>query len=241
MNTLFLYRILFPNGKVYFGISTKPKNRFRQHKQDARNGSDCPLHRALRKYGVESIKLQVLVQGSKEYIQNLEVTAIRYFQTFDIVYGYNVHPGGTLGTMLNPMVAAKVSAALKGRPLTKATRVKLSAAHSGKALSAEHKMNIGDSLRGYRHSQDARERMSIAQRGLKKSSGWWSTSEGREKQRQNNHGNRSPRSLETRQKIREARAKQVVIAKMLAALAEGREKLNLRRIQGEDESLLGST
>lgn len=81
-------------------------------------------------------------------------------------------------------------------------------------------------FRGGRHTDEAKEKMRVAQkgrpktpehikaaaeaqRGKKRSSGWWSTEEGRAKQRQNNRGNSGKRhSPEALAKIRSARALQ---------------------------------
>lgn len=42
------------NGKGYVGkTQVTVAERFRNHKYDAKRGSICPLHRAMRKYGVE--------------------------------------------------------------------------------------------------------------------------------------------------------------------------------------------
>lgn len=201
---LSLYRIFFPNGKSYFGITSNPKNRLRQHKQNARNGVDFPLYRALRKYGTEAVRFEVLVRGSPKYIQELEISAIRHFRTDKEDGGYNLHPGGTLSPMENPAVIAKVSAALKGRSPSEVAVTNSLAARLGKKHTPEHKEKIGAALRGRAPSTEARMNMSLAQRGLKKSRGWWSTPEGREKHKQNNHGNRKPRSAELKQKLREA-------------------------------------
>ena len=42
------------NFKVYIGITKqKVSARLGQHKSDSKRGSQCPIHRAIRKYGLE--------------------------------------------------------------------------------------------------------------------------------------------------------------------------------------------
>lgn len=91
-----LYRLLFPSGKQYIGITSQhPRTRFNRHILDARRGKDWPVSRAIRKYGRDAIRLEVLVIADMGYLKELERRAIEQFGTLAPV-GYNVSPGGDL-------------------------------------------------------------------------------------------------------------------------------------------------
>lgn len=94
-----LYQLTFPNGKKYIGISTDAKRRFIAHKCGAAAGKSGPLRNAIRKYGADSVSLQVLAIGHDDYIAEMEIKAIEAFNTRDIKFGYNVAVGGDLGAM----------------------------------------------------------------------------------------------------------------------------------------------
>jgi hypothetical protein len=82
--------------------------------------------------------------------------------------------------------------ARKGKLHPPGSNEKRSAALKGKPKSPEHAIAAG-----------------IAQRGGKKSSGWWSTEEGRAKQRANNRGHSGHKhSEETKARLREAALRQ---------------------------------
>lgn len=83
----------------------------------------------------------------------------------------------------------------KGTKQSDETRAAISAALKGKPKSEQHIANAAN-----------------ARRGLKVQTGWWTTEEGRAKQRANNRGHTGFRhSEETKQKIRQARATQTVV------------------------------
>lgn len=127
-----LYQMVFPNGKRYIGISSDVPRRIRAHAGDARRGSDLPVHRAIRKYEMENVVVDVLVRGPKDYIATLEVEAIKSYRTRDGSNGYNVAHGGQISPMLaliglkhSKETRAKMSAARKGRRWEKSARAKI--------------------------------------------------------------------------------------------------------------------
>lgn len=79
---MFLYRITNKlDNKQYIGISARPKARYSDH---TRNKSI--IGNAIRKYGKENFDMQVLVEGTDQYIADLESPAILAFQS--------LHPNG---------------------------------------------------------------------------------------------------------------------------------------------------
>lgn len=69
------------NGKQYIGISYRPKYRYTDHAR-----AKTLIGNAFRKYGKENFSMQLLVEGSDEYISNLETPLIIAFNT--------LHPNG---------------------------------------------------------------------------------------------------------------------------------------------------
>jgi hypothetical protein len=79
----------------------------------------------------------------------------------------------------------------------------------GKRLSSEWCAAISASLKGKPKSAKHAAAAAAAQRGGTKASGWWSTEEGRAKQKANNHGRgNNPHSKETIETIRRASIRQ---------------------------------
>ena len=89
------YKLTSPNGKSYHGITILSVNRrMTGHRTAARNGSTYPLHAAIRKYGFDAFKLEVLSE-SKDLaeLHRLEVEAIARDNTV-APNGYNLTAGG---------------------------------------------------------------------------------------------------------------------------------------------------
>ncbi|CAN5950587.1 unnamed protein product [Sphagnum jensenii] len=84
----------------------KEKNkRWNEHKRDARNGhTNMPIHRAMRKYGIENFKYEVLAsfENEKEAL-NAEIFLIAHMRkTGDVLYNITDGGEGTSGTAAIP-------------------------------------------------------------------------------------------------------------------------------------------
>ena len=127
-----VYKHTTPSGKVYIGITSRPHNtRWKKGK-----GYMTQLFgRAVRKYGWENIKHEVLKQGlSKEEAKYWERRYIAQYKSNNPKYGYNQTPGGDLRNPLSEEARMKISFSnygrKHGRP-SKATRRKISKALIG--------------------------------------------------------------------------------------------------------------
>lgn len=175
-----LYRIAFPSGKAYVGITASTAAaRFSEHCYNASTGrADRAVNRALRKYGKESTKLETLVVADWDYLVELERKAIAAFGTFGRG-GYNMTAGGegALGYKHTPESLTKMGATHKGNQyrlgavLTPETREKISAGNKGKVMSPEVRAKIGAASKGnthasgYKQSDELKARRSVNMRG----------------------------------------------------------------------------
>lgn len=141
----YVYELNFPNGKKYTGISIHPARRFREHIAEALRGSELPVHRAIRKYGSDSIRQTVLLKADRQYCQRIEVLLI------EICKGYNSSTGGEESPML-------------GLTHTASTKKRMSDAHKGIRQSHEWVQKRTSTQIGKRRSDESRKRMSDGQK-----------------------------------------------------------------------------
>lgn len=104
-NKLVIYKITnLINNKVYIGQTINYKERLRHHKQTAFRESDKnrdkPLYRAIRKYGLENFKFEIIDDTAKTQ-EELNQKEIYYIELYDCIIdtgkGYNLETGGGNG------------------------------------------------------------------------------------------------------------------------------------------------
>ena len=94
MNSCFLYKITnLVNGKLYIGITSRPETRRKEHLYSKHGNKVSIIKQAVLKYGPENFKFEVLCEGTREYIVDLEMKAIEAYGT--IQNGYNIRAGGS--------------------------------------------------------------------------------------------------------------------------------------------------
>lgn len=98
-----IYKYTSPSNKCYVGQTVNEKNRKRQHRQSAYNENDKAynhkFHVAIRKYGWDSFKYEVLltiIEDSEEALTDrLNEEEAYYIKLYDsFKNGYNMTPGG---------------------------------------------------------------------------------------------------------------------------------------------------
>lgn len=161
-----LYKIDFPNGKSYVGITSgTAASRFKEHLKAAfKKNMPQSLSRALRKYGADAPTVKTLaICNDWPSLQLMEQNAIRVFGTFGHG-GYNQTLGGEgfLGVVKTPATIAKISAAKKGVPQTKEAIAARSASMKGRTVSAETRRKISVANTGRKLSAETRARISQA-------------------------------------------------------------------------------
>lgn len=147
-----VYKHTTPKNKVYIGITSTPVYK----RWDNGNGySGQYFFRAIKKYGWENIKHEILFSGlSKEEAELKEIELIKLYKSNDRNFGYNVANGGSCSETLSEESKKKISDSLKkyfelngshnkGKYLTEEHKEKLRIAHTGKTLSEEQKRKMG--------------------------------------------------------------------------------------------------
>jgi len=101
-----IYKLTFPNKKVYIGQTVqKFCNRMSQHKRNAYKAckdSNLLLYNAIRKYGWENIKKEIILQTMD--LKNLTALEIEYQQKYKScsrVRGYNIYVGRKIPEYVN--------------------------------------------------------------------------------------------------------------------------------------------
>lgn len=119
------------NGKIYIGKTYRLNKRMCEHKYRKDN---TYFHNALKKYGFENFKYEVIAQTDNDKTLNfLEIYYIRKFNSFG-ENGYNLTHGGegTLGYTVSERVKEIVSKTHKGKIVSNETKIKMSLSGKGK-------------------------------------------------------------------------------------------------------------
>jgi group I intron endonuclease len=157
----FLYRLTFPNGKAYIGITTKSvEKRFIQHCSLARIGRvSFAVHLAISKYDSKNVVVETLATADVELLKRLEIEEIDK-QNTRYPNGYNLTDGGDGAVGMDAETRRKISNAASGRTATPETKAKLSAAHTGKKYSPEMCARMSVISTGRCHTEDAKLKIS---------------------------------------------------------------------------------
>jgi group I intron endonuclease len=134
-------------------------------------GQKLCLYAAIRKYGPDAFEIKPLViVGTKNDMDYYERGMIKALNTKS-PNGYNLTDGGegTPGHAVSEEGRKKMSLKSKGRPSklkgtikSKESNRKNSEAHKGKALSDEHKRNIGLGQLGSSRSEETKRKMRMS-------------------------------------------------------------------------------
>ena len=89
-----VYKITFPNNKIYIGISNNIYRRMLEHNSDFRN--NLPIENAIKKYGkiTEFTILEEIEPDNRDYMREREKFWISTFNSNKKEFGYNISEGG---------------------------------------------------------------------------------------------------------------------------------------------------
>ncbi len=149
------------NGKAYIGKTTvSHKARFYGHKTSRDTG--YPLNRAIKKYGVDNFRLEVIYIGSSEKEINMVERAMIASHNTYCPNGYNLTIGGegASGARRTEEQRKRLSIALKGRVNTWTSKLR-----KGCVVSEETRKKISESWKYRTISEETREKQRIASTG----------------------------------------------------------------------------
>ena len=206
------------NGKVYIGRTINGFNRRkRQHERcSLKNKLNYYFYNALRKYGIDSFKWEIIDTVKTENELNLlEQLYIEEYRRKGEVYNLNDGRGGMSGFKIPEKTKRKMSKAKKGKLFTEEHKRKLSEALKGNKYRLGHKPSKGTCRKlseagkgrpawnkGEKFSDEIRLKMSEAQKGNKYCLGHKQTEEHKEKISKAQKGNKYCLGLKASEKTR---------------------------------------
>ena len=155
------------NGKVYIGQSRDIDARWRQHINAKDNFA---IHNAIKKYGKENFKFEVLLECPAEMLNVWERDMIALYDCMS-PYGYNLTEGGE-GCKCSEETRLKLSNTRKGIPRSEETKIKISNAQKGIPLSEETRLKMSEAKKGVKrgpHSEEHKRKISESNKGKRRS------------------------------------------------------------------------
>lgn len=175
LKTGIAYKLTFPNGKVYIGITCESlSQRVRRHIAYARAGKHYALSSAIRKHGEDSFVAEEVAIGTWQELKLIEIKLISFYNSLG-AGGYNMTGGGegSLGVPRSDVTRQKISKALAGRSMTfsDAHRARLSEVQRGKSIPEETRQKMRASAKARcasPMSQEQKDKIAAALRGRKR-------------------------------------------------------------------------
>lgn len=182
-----VYRIKFPNGKSYIGITVDFDKRKNAHLSAVgRDNEQNIIYRAMRKHGVDSLEWIILDNEVDNYnnLKELEKSYIQKYDSYENGYNMTLGGDGVLGKRVSEETRKKIGDAHRGKTTTEETKRKLSEInkglthteeakrkisniHKGKPLSKEHRKKLSESHKGKVLSKEHKKKLSEAHKGIK--------------------------------------------------------------------------
>lgn len=199
-----VYRLTFPNGKAYIGITKRTaEKRFAAHVQySVGKKRKFAVHSAILRFGADSVVVETLAFAPWSELAALEIKAIAEHGT-RAPNGYNLTRGGDGVVDFDDITRAKMGEANIGRVPSAETRAKLSIAGSGRLHTDDAKRKISEARAGMKFSDEHRTNLSSArERSIANGYKFVMSEQHKEKIRASKLG--KPRSAETKQKLSDA-------------------------------------
>lgn len=149
MNDYKVYMHIFPNNKVYIGITKqKPKYRWRDGKKYYANKY---MENAIKKYGWGNIEHKILYDNlSKEQAEQKEIELIKEYKANNRDYGYNILEGGNVSNGMTEDGKARMIKANTG--VRRSIKTEFKKGHkpwtTGKKMTNEFKKKLSESHLG---------------------------------------------------------------------------------------------
>jgi group I intron endonuclease len=154
------------SGRKYVGQSSDMPRRWRRHIQLARLGDGRHLYCAIRKYGADAFKFEVLETCCPEMLNERELHWIAALGTFSDGFNLTIGGDGVRGHKWSDEAKARISASVSAR-MTPEHRKLLSDLNKGRGVSEEAARKMGVTRRGRKLSDEHRRKISEGRKGLK--------------------------------------------------------------------------
>lgn len=161
-----VYKHTSPSGKVYIGITSSPVNRRWQNGKGYRQNKY--FSSAISKYGWDNFEHEIVCTNlSSSEAFEMEKLLIRFYNSTDRKFGYNQSTGGESGACgVHPSqeTIEKLRRASTGRKRGAEELKKFSEKMRGHPVSKETREKISNSLKGkpHKHSQETLRKIAIA-------------------------------------------------------------------------------
>lgn len=172
-----IYKLTFPNGKVYIGQTSQDFNYYmNRYKSNFLNknfkGNNRIIYKAIKHFGWNNIKREILFTTSAEFVDELETKIIAEYNATDRRFGYNI---------------LEIGKSSKGFKHSEETKKKIKNANSGK----------NNGMYGKHHTTDIINFISINNKNWHKNNihpmlGKTHSEETKQKQREANLGKKHP-------------------------------------------------
>ncbi len=138
-----IYCITSPSNKQYIGQTKNYNQRMNRHKN---MNDDCILlNKAIKTYGWENIKKEILICCNIEHLDDYEKKFIDLYNTL-VPNGYNCTSGGKgMSKPVSNETKEKLKQANLGKKLSEETKEKLRQINLGKIMSDESKVKMSNS------------------------------------------------------------------------------------------------
>ena len=140
------------NNKIYVGQTHKTlEYRKQQHLNTAKRGKGSRFHEALRKYGFENFKFEILEDNIEtiEDLNNRERYWISYYNSY--MHGYNSTKGGDDNPMFNDISFARHSSKVKSIEWRQEHSRIMKDIVAKNGFTEEHRRKISQKLKGNQH------------------------------------------------------------------------------------------
>jgi group I intron endonuclease len=124
------------NDKIYIGQTTRTlEKRMQRHRDALLRGEKFHFYNALRKYGMENFKWEIIYKAKT--LEELNSKEQEYILLYDSYKnGYNMQLGGSKGKQ-SQLIKDKISKANTGKKRTKEEKIKMSNSQKGKKIPIE--------------------------------------------------------------------------------------------------------
>lgn len=168
-----VYKHIFPNNKIYIGITNRDVNS--RWRKDGKGYINCPrMNNAIQKYGWNNVQHEILYENlTKEEAEQKEIELIAQYKSNQREYGYNIANGGCHRGKTSEETKNKIreknmkngtlfkkgdTSWNKGIPMTEEAKKKMIAKKVGKKMSDETKEKHRKIMLGKKLSKESIEK-----------------------------------------------------------------------------------